>query len=70
MSIVVKNLSKVYKNKVHALEDVNLNIEFGMFGLLGQNGAGKSTFMKILTTLIEPTSGSVEICGNLWKRAQ
>lgn len=62
MSIVVNNLSKVYKNKVHALEDVNLNIESGMFGLLGQNGAGKSTLMKILTTLIEPTSGSVEIC--------
>ncbi len=63
MSIIVKNLSKVYKNKVHALEDANLNIEFGMFGLLGQNGAGKSTLMKILTTLIEPTSGSAEICG-------
>lgn len=63
MSIVAKNLNKVYKNRVHALENVNLNIESGMFGLLGQNGAGKSTLMKILTTLIKPTSGSIEICG-------
>jgi len=63
MSIVAKNLNKVYKNRVRVLENVNLNIESGMFGLLGQNGAGKSTLMKILTTLIKPTSGSIEICG-------
>lgn len=60
--IVTENLSKVYKNKVKALYNVNLKIESGIVGLLGQNGAGKSTLMKILTTLIEPTSGTVKIC--------
>lgn len=34
------------------MKDINLHISGGMFGLLGKNGAGKTTFMKIMTTLI------------------
>ena len=48
MSIIIKNLNKIYPNGNHALKDVNLEIPAGMFGLLGPNGAGKSTLMRIL----------------------
>lgn len=68
MSIIIKNLNKVYPNGNHALKDINLEIPTGMFGLLGPNGAGKSTLMRILVALMEPTSGEVEVCGyNLLK---
>ena len=63
MSILIKNLNKVYPNGNHALKDINLEIPTGMFGLLGPNGAGKSTLMRILVALMEPTSGEVNICG-------
>ncbi|NQU34803.1 MAG: ABC transporter ATP-binding protein [Bacteroidetes bacterium] len=63
MKISIQNLNKVYDNGKHALCDVNLEIESGMFGLLGPNGAGKSTLMRILVTLMKPTSGNVLIDG-------
>ena len=68
MSIIIKNLNKVYPNGYHALKDINLEIPSGMFGLLGPNGAGKSTLMRILVALMEPSSGEVEMYGcNLLK---
>lgn len=68
MSIVIKNLNKIYDNGHHALKDINLEIPSGMFGLLGPNGAGKSTLMRILVALMEPSSGEVEMYGyNLLK---
>lgn len=63
MSISIKSLNKIYPNGNHALKDINLEIPTGMFGLLGPNGAGKSTLMRILTALMEPTSGEVTIFG-------
>lgn len=42
---------------------MNLEIENGLFGLLGPNGAGKTTLMRILVTLLKPTSGTVTIDG-------
>ena len=63
MSISIRGLNKIYPNGNHALKDVNLDIPTGMFGLLGPNGAGKSTLMRILTALMEPTSGEVDIFG-------
>ena len=48
--IVIKNVNKFYGKK-QALFDIDLNIEKGMFGLLGRNGAGKTTLMKTLAVL-------------------
>ena len=53
----------MYPNGNHALKNLNLEIPTGMFGLLGPNGAGKSTLMRILVTLMEPTSGEVDVFG-------
>lgn len=76
--IVIKNLSKVYKingadkktgiltqsSFFKALDDINLEIRKGeLFCLLGPNGAGKTTLMKILTGLLQATSGEIMIDG-------
>lgn len=59
MNISIQQLCKVYDNGKRAVDNINLDIENGMFGLLGPNGAGKSTLMRILVTLMKPTSGNV-----------
>lgn len=64
MKIEIRGLNKIYANGNHALKDINLEFGAGMFGLLGPNGAGKSSLMKILVTLMKPTSGQVLIDGN------
>ena len=61
MNITIQHLSKIYGGGKKALDDVNLEIGNGLFGLLGPNGAGKSTLMRILVTLMEPTTGQVNI---------
>lgn len=63
MEIVLNNVNKYYGKK-QALKDVTMTIPVGMFGLLGRNGAGKTTMMKILATLTKATSGTITICGN------
>lgn len=63
MKIEIRGLNKVYPNGKHALSDINLTIENGMFGLLGPNGAGKSSLIRILVTLLTPTSGTVSVNG-------
>ena len=57
--LIIENLTHVYGNGVRALDEVNLTIPRGMYGLLGPNGAGKSTLMRIVATLLTPTSGHV-----------
>lgn len=63
MILEIKNLTKVYPKGKKALNDINMEIHDGMFGLLGPNGAGKSTLMKILVTLLKPTSGEIYVNG-------
>ncbi|WP_208591564.1 methionine ABC transporter ATP-binding protein [Gracilibacillus suaedae] len=63
--IRIKNLSKLYQTKkqqVQAVDNVSLNIEQGeIFGVIGYSGAGKSTFVRLINRLEEPTNGSVVI---------
>ena len=57
------NVTKRFGEKV-AVNDLSLRIEPGSFvGLLGRNGAGKSTTLKMATSLIEPTSGTINVLG-------
>jgi len=61
--IEIKGLTKRYK-EVLALDDLNLNLDKGeVFGYIGPNGAGKTTTLRILATLLKPTSGTATICG-------
>lgn len=63
IAIETKNLTKKYKEKI-AVNELNLEIEENiLFSLLGVNGAGKSTTIKMLSTLIKPTSGDIYING-------
>lgn len=62
MSVKIENVSMQFENNL-ALHEVNLEIEEGVFGLLGQNGAGKTTLMRILATLLTPTNGESYIYG-------
>jgi ABC-type multidrug transport system ATPase subunit len=63
MKIEIQNLNQIYPNGNHALKNINLEFGTGMFGLLGPNGAGKSSLMRILVTLMKPTSGVVLVNG-------
>ena len=62
--VVSEDLVKVYDNGVVALAGVSLKVPEGcVFSLLGRNGAGKTTFVKIASTQLLPTSGYVEVMG-------
>ncbi|HJU75572.1 MAG TPA: ABC transporter ATP-binding protein, partial [Gemmatimonadaceae bacterium] len=60
--LVAEHLTKRY-DKVTALNDVSFGIYDGITGLLGENGAGKSTAIKIFLGLVKPTSGSAIALG-------
>lgn len=62
--IEVNHLSKHYKD-IRAVDDISFSVSEGeIYGFLGQNGAGKSTTIRMLLTLIEPTRGSIKIFGH------
>ena len=59
-----ENLCKAYQPGKPVLKDFNLTIEPGrIVGLLGPNGCGKSTFLKLVSGLLVPDGGRIEICG-------
>lgn len=61
--IQLENVTKRYDDTI-AIENLNLQIERGeIVGLLGHNGAGKSTTLKMIAGLVEPTSGQVKVMG-------
>lgn len=78
MTVVIKNLSKSFsidkpkpfsfspKTKVNVLKDINLKIPAGkIVGITGENGAGKTTFLKIIAGIIKPNRGEIIIDGKV-----
>jgi len=61
--IAARGLTHRYPGNVLALDGLNLDVEPGIIGLVGANGAGKSTFLKILLGLLDPTSGEATVLG-------
>ncbi len=62
-AVVVEDLVKIYP-RVKAVDRVSFAIPEGeIFGLLGPNGAGKTTIIRILLTVIKPTSGKINVLG-------
>ncbi|MCI5083316.1 MAG: ABC transporter ATP-binding protein, partial [Saprospiraceae bacterium] len=63
--IIVQNISKTYeKGSVKALQNISLQVEKGaLFGLIGPDGAGKTTLFRILTTLLLPDAGHAQVHG-------
>lgn len=65
LALDIKQLVKTYDNGVQALKGIDLSVKAGeFFALLGANGAGKSTTIGLITTLLRKTSGSIQIFGH------
>jgi ABC-2 type transport system ATP-binding protein len=63
ISVSIEEISKAY-NGHHALEDISLSIAKGeLFGFIGPDGAGKTTLIRILTTLLIPDTGKAIVEG-------
>ena len=62
MELKLNDLTKKFGDFT-AVDHVNLTMTNGVYGLLGVNGAGKTTLMRMLCTLIKPTSGSITYKG-------
>src|SRR5450631_1300229 len=63
VALTINNLSKTYPNGVKALKNLSFSIGNSMFGLVGSNGAGKSSLMRTIATLQDPDSGSINLDG-------
>ena len=62
--IRIQNVNKTYPNNFIAVKNVSLNIKRGdIFGVIGLSGAGKSSLIRLLNRLEEPTSGKIIIDG-------
>ena len=71
MDMILKttDLCKNFKGQM-AVNNVSLNIQRNsVYGLLGPNGAGKSTILKMIVGILKPSSGSIEMDGHAWSRA-
>ena len=62
MELCIDRLTKQYENKI-AVDRVSLQLTNGVYGLLGANGAGKTTFMRMLCGILKPTIGTVTFDG-------
>lgn len=63
-ALIIKNLAKTYANGFTALKGINLKVDVGGFySLLGPNGAGKTTAIRIVCSLVEKSSGNIEVFG-------
>ncbi len=62
MKLEINDLSKNFKDNT-AVNHISFTLEKGVYGLLGANGAGKTTLMRMLCTLVTPTSGTIQYNG-------
>ena len=67
--IQIEDLVKEYKGSdgtiIRAVNNISMSVAAGeIVGLLGANGAGKTTTLRIIATLLRPTSGRAEVCGH------
>ena len=63
-AVIIENINKIYSDKIHALKNISFDVQKGeIFGLVGPDGAGKSTLFNIMTTLLFADSGSVNLLG-------
>ena len=64
LAVKVRDMHKSFES-VHALNGVSFDVpRGGVLGILGPNGAGKTTLVDVLCTLIQPDSGSAQVCGH------
>tara|TARA_B100000941_G_scaffold284385_1_gene255087 strand:- start:674 stop:1354 length:681 start_codon:yes stop_codon:yes gene_type:complete len=57
--------SNIKKNYIEALKKINLKLDKGVFGLYGENGTGKTSLLKIVAGIYQPSSGKIEINGSV-----
>lgn len=62
--IKINNLSFVYKNSIPVFQNISLHLDSGIHGLLGGNGVGKSSLLRIISGLRYPTIGSCKVLGH------
>jgi ABC-2 type transport system ATP-binding protein len=63
--LAVKNLKKIFKGGTIAVDDISFDVyKNEVFGLIGPNGSGKTTTLRMLTTLLKPTKGDIYFGGN------
>lgn len=62
MELVIDRVSKQYKNHI-AVDRISVNLQKGVYGLLGENGAGKTTLMRMICGILKPTSGTISFDG-------
>ena len=62
MELKIENLTKEF-GRFTAVDYLNITMTSGVYGLLGVNGAGKTTLMRMLCTLLRPTSGKITCNG-------
>ncbi|ENQ3105667.1 lantibiotic protection ABC transporter ATP-binding protein [Bacillus cereus] len=68
MILETKNLCKTFQ-KQRVVQDISLSVpKHSIYGLLGANGAGKSTTLKMITGMLAPTSGEIYFDGHTWTR--
>ena len=62
MELIIKNISKEFKDKL-AVDNFNVTLNSGIYGLLGPNGSGKTTLMRIIADVSSPSSGEILVNG-------
>ena len=62
MKLVIDRVSKQYQNRI-AVDRISVNLQQGVYGLLGANGAGKTTLMRMLCGILKPSGGTITFDG-------